>query len=271
MKKNKLDNDSLNDIIHLSKNILKLLYVVLIIGIVLCSVVICQQLGIFSFLGNLFQVLAPFFIGFIIAWLFSPLVLKLTKKGFSRIMASIIIYVVFLLFLIIFVRIFIPVLYDEVNELLSQLPTILNRLTDFVNNFFSSIKIDGFDIDNLKNNVVLSLNEYGYSIADSLPNFIMQTVSSLASGIGTIFFGLVIGLYMLFDFDNVSNILIKLFPRKYQMEGLNLLTDIGCEVRKTVNGTLLVASMVFVCDTIGFAVIGLNAALLLVCFAGLQI
>ena len=155
--------------------------------------------------------------------------------------------------------------------MLSQLPTILNRLTDFVNNFFSSIKIDGFDIDNLKNNVVLSLNEYGYSIADSLPNFIMQTVSSLASGIGTIFFGLVIGLYMLFDFDNVSNILIKLFPRKYQMEGLNLLTDIGCEVRKTVNGTLLVASMVFVCDTIGFAVIGLNAALLLVCFAGLQI
>ena len=43
----------------------------------------------------------------------------------------------------------------------------------------------------------------------------------------------------------------------------------GIEVRKTVSGTLLVALMVFICDTIGFAMVGLNAPLLFGIFCGL--
>ena len=84
-KKNEIDTGGLNEIIYLSKNILKLLFIILIIGIVLAGTILLKELGAFKFIGGVLNVLAPLFIGFVVAWLFAPIVDKLTKKGMSRI------------------------------------------------------------------------------------------------------------------------------------------------------------------------------------------
>lgn len=268
-KKNKIDTDGLNEIIYLSKNILKLLFIVLIISIALVAILLFREIGVFRFIGNVLNVISPLFIGFIVAWLFAPLVDKMTKKGMSRILASIIIYVVFILFLVVFFRIFIPIIYNELNELISTLPGIMTDITDFINNIFAKIDVEGVDIEGIKDSILNGITAYGNSISSSIPTTIVSIMSSLFSGLGSIFFGLIIGLYMLFDFDNVTNLLLKLIPKRYQMEIANLLEDIGREVRKSVNGTLLVACMVFVCDTIGFSIIGLKSALLFGLFCGI--
>ena len=268
-KKNKIDTDGLNEIIYLSKNILKLLFIVLIISIILVAIMLFREIGVFRFIGNVLNVLSPLFIGFIVAWLFAPLVDKMTKKGMSRILASIIIYVVFILFLFVFFRIFIPIIYNELNELISTLPGIMTDITDFINNIFAKIDVEGVDIEGIKDSILNGITAYGNSISSSIPTTIVSIMSSLFSGLGSIFFGLIIGLYMLFDFDNVTNLLLKLIPKRHQMEIANLLEDIGREVRKSVNGTLLVACMVFVCDTIGFSIIGLKSALLFGLFCGI--
>lgn len=268
-KKNKIDTDGLNEIIYLSKNILKLLFIVLIISIILVAIMLFREIGVFRFIGNVLNVLSPLFIGFIVAWLFAPLVDKMTKKGMSRILASIIIYVVFILFLVVFFRIFIPIIYNELNELISTLPGIMTDITDFINNIFAKIDVEGVDIEGIKDSILNGITAYGNSISSSIPTTIVSIMSSLFSGLGSIFFGLIIGLYMLFDFDNVTNLLLKLIPKRHQMEIANLLEDIGREVRKSVNGTLLVACMVFVCDTIGFSIIGLKSALLFGLFCGI--
>lgn len=268
-KRNKLDIDGVNEIIYLGKNILKLLFVVLIISIVLVAFVLFKEIGIFRFIGNVLSVISPLFIGFVVAWLFAPLVDKMTKKGMSRILASIIIYVVFILFLIIFFRIFIPIIYNELNELVSTLPAIMTKITNFIDDLFKEVNVEGIDINGMKDNILGAITAYGNSISSSLPTTIVNVMSKLFSGLGSIFFGLIIGLYMLFDFDNVTNLLLKLIPKRHQMEVANLLENIGREVRKSVNGTLLVACMVFVCDTIGFSIIGLKSALLFGLFCGI--
>lgn len=268
-KRNKLDIDGVNEIIYLGKNILKLLFVVLIISIVLVAFVLFKEIGIFRFIGNVLSVISPLFIGFVVAWLFAPLVDKMTKKGMSRILASIIIYVVFILFLIIFFRIFIPIIYNELNELVSTLPAIMTKITSFIDDLFKEVNVEGIDINGMKDNILGAITAYGNSISSSLPTTIVNVMSKLFSGLGSIFFGLIIGLYMLFDFDNVTNLLLKLIPKRHQMEVADLLENIGREVRKSVNGTLLVACMVFVCDTIGFSIIGLKSALLFGLFCGI--
>lgn len=268
-KRNKLDIDGVNEIIYLGKNILKLLFVVLIISIVLVAFVLFKEIGIFRFIGNVLSVISPLFIGFVVAWLFAPLVDKMTKKGMSRILASIIIYVVFILFLIIFFRIFIPIIYNELNELVSTLPAIMTKITNFIDDLFKEVNVEGIDINGMKDNILGAITAYGNSISSSLPTTIVNVMSKLFSGLGSIFFGLIIGLYMLFDFDNVTNLLLKLIPERHQMEVADLLENIGREVRKSVNGTLLVACMVFVCDTIGFSIIGLKSALLFGLFCGI--
>ena len=268
-KNNKIDTNGLNEIIYLSKNILKLLFIVLIIGIVLCMVLLFRELGIFKFIGNVLKVLSPLFIGFVVAWLFAPLVSKMTKKGMSRILASIIVYIVFVLFLVLFFRIFIPIIYKELNELIGTLPGIMNKITTFIDDVFAKIDAPGVDIEKMKNSVLSAVTAYGNSISSNIPTTIVSMMSSLFSGLGSIFFGLIIGLYMLFDFDNVTVLFLKLIPKRHQMETAELLENIGKEVRKCVNGTLLVACMVFVCDTIGFSIVGLKSALLFGLFCGI--
>ncbi len=266
-KKNNIDTDGLNEIIYLSKNILKLLFIVLIISIILVAVILLREVGVFRFIGNVLSVISPLFIGFIIAWLFAPLVTRMTKNGMSRILASIIVYIIFIAFLIVFFRIFIPIIYNELNDLLSSLPGIMNDITGFINNIFANIEVDG--IENIKTSILNGITTYGNSISSSIPTMIVSAMSNLFSAIGTIFFGLIIGLYMLFDFDNITTWLLKLIPQRHQMEIANLLENIGREVRKSVNGTLLVACMVFICDTIGFSIIGLKSALLFGLFCGI--
>ena len=268
-KKNELDTNGLNEIIYLGKNILKLSFIILIIGIILAGTMLLKELGVFKFIGSVLNVLAPLFIGFIVAWLFAPLVDKMTKKGISRILASMIVYVIFIAFLIVFFRIFIPIIYNELNELIKTLPSITEKITDFINSTFDKIDSDAFNIEAIKTNILDAITNYGTSISSNLPTTIVTIMSNLVSGLGTIFFGLIIGLYMLFDFDNVTNLLLKVIPVKHQVEVASLVEKIGSEVRKCVNGTLLVACMVFVCDTIGFSIIGLKSALLFGLFCGI--
>ena len=268
-KKDDVDTKGLNEIINLSKNILKLLFILLIIGIILAGIIIFKELGIFKLLRSVLNVLSPLFIGFVIAWLFAPLVDKMTRKGTSRILASITVYIIFILFLTIFFRIFIPVIYKELNELISSLPNITEKITIFVNSMFDKIDNDMFDVKNVKENILDAILSYGNNISSNFPTLIVTFMSNFVSGIGTIFFGLIIGLYMLFDFDNVTNLLLRLIPVKHQVEVASLVENIGVEVRKCVNGTLLVACMVFVCDKIGFSIIGLKSALLFGLFCGI--
>lgn len=268
-KKNEIDTNGINEIIYLSKNILKLLFIILIIGIILAGIILLKELGAFKFVASVLNVLSPLFIGFVVAWLFAPLVDKMTKKGIPRILASIIVYIVFILFLIIFFRIFIPIMYKELNELITTLPNIMSKITEFINNTFAKIDITGVDIESIKENVLAAITTYGTNISSNLPKTIVTFMSNLVSGIGTIFFGLIIGLYMLFDFDNVTNLLLRVIPLRHQVEVASLVENIGVEVRKCVNGTLLVACMVFVCDTIGFSLIGLKSALLFGLFCGI--
>lgn len=268
-KKNEIDTNGLNEIIYLGKNILKLTFIILIIGIILAGTILLKELGVFGFLGSVLNVLSPLFIGFIVAWLFAPLVDKMTKKGMSRILASMIVYVIFIAFLLVFFRIFIPIIYNELNELIKTLPSITSKITNFINNTFDKIDSDAFNVDAVKTNILDAITNYGTSISSNLPTTIVTIMSNLFSGLGTIFFGLIIGLYMLFDFDNVTNLLLKVIPVKHQVEVASLVEKIGSEVRKCVNGTLLVACMVFVCDTIGFSIIGLKSALLFGLFCGI--
>lgn len=267
--KKEIDSKEVNEVVSLTKKILNLLYIVMIVAIILCGVIIFQKLNIFSFIFTFLKVLAPLFIGFVIAWLFNPIVKKLNDKGIPRIIGSIIVYAVFVLFIFVFLRLLVPTLYKQINDFIANLPAILDKLTNFFDNIIAKISISGIDLTSFKDTIYSGADEFFVSFASSLPNSIVNILGSLISGVGTALISLVVGLYMLFDFDAIAEHFLKLVPNKNKYEINILLTDIGVEVRKTITGTLLVACMVFVCDTIGFAIVGLNAPLLFGLFCGL--
>lgn len=269
MKKNgeHIDNNEVNEVVSLTKKILKLLYIVMIVAIILCGTVILKNLNVWHVIFTLLKVLSPLFIGFVIAWLLNPIVTKMHKKGLPRIVGSLLVYAIFLIFIYIFLRILIPTLYNQINDLIATLPAILDKFQNFANDFLDQISISGVDLTSMKDNIFNSVGSYFVNMANSLPTSLVNILGNLFSGLGTVLISLVVGLYMLFDFDAIAGHFLKLVPNKNKYEIEVLLTNIGIEVRKTISGTLLVALMVFICDSLGFAIIGLNSALLfgLVC------
>lgn len=260
MKKEEIDKKNINEVVSLSKKILKLVYIVMIIGIIFLVTLLIKEWGILKFLLTILKVSTPFFIGFAIAWIFNPLVLKLEKKGIKRGFAVPIVYLLFLGFLFSFFYFLIPTVYNQLNDLIASIPSIFNQIEEFIKNILNNIQ--GINVAEVQKNIFATLESIMSSITTNLPEFILNSVGAIFSGIGTVLISLVIGIYMLFDFNNINEYLMKFIPKKNKDDVSSLINDMGQEVRKCVNGTLLVAFMVFVGDSIGFLAVGLKAPIL---------
>src|SRR5574344_1088490 len=268
MSKKNINTDDLNEIIDWGRKLLHLIYVVLMVAVILGVILFCRNFGIFNFLGKLLKILSPLFIGFIIAWLFNPLILSLRKKGFSKTLSTIVVYLIFVLLIALLIKVFIPLIYSQLNDFIKMIPNLSDSISNYVSDLFNASG-GQIDLSSTKDKLLASIQAYGDSLSSNLPTTALNIIKGFFSGLGVFGLGLIIGVYMSLDFDKLSTNLIKIIPRKNQKEIFDLLNKIGEEVRKCVNGTLLVACMVFICDTVGFAIIGLNSALLFGFFCGL--
>ena len=259
----KLDIEAVNEVVSLSKKILNIFYAAMIIGIVLILTIIVREWGIFKFFLNILSVLSPFFIGFILAWILNPLVTKLEKKKIPRVAGSMLTYVFLILIIVIFIRFLIPTIYEQLQMSLENLPVLFAEIEKVVDNIFSKLgHMEGVDFESIKEQVLGTLTGSLNEFMTSIPDVIVRLVRTIFSSLITISFGFVIGLYMLIDFDSINGHLINMLPKKNRFEASLLITNISTEVRKSVNGTFLVALMVFVCDSLGFFFIGLQAPIL---------
>lgn len=261
--KDKINYKKVNEVVSLTSKILNLVYIAMIIGIIFIATLLVKEWGILKFVMTILKVATPFFIGFVIAWLFNPLVVKLENRGWNRAVASMVIFLVFILIIFAFFSMLIPTIYTQLNDLIASLPGIFNSLknwiTNFLNNFNSS---DMVDVASIEANIFKSMEDLGTNITTNLPSMIMSIVGVVFSGLGTMAISLVVGLYLLFDFNNATDHLLKYIPKTHKYEIETLINQIGEELRKCVRGTLTVACMVFVCDSLGFALAGLKAPIL---------
>lgn len=261
--KDKINYKKVNEVVSLTSKILNLVYIAMIIGIIFIATLLIKEWGILKFVMTILKVATPFFIGFVIAWLFNPLVVKLENRGWNRAVASMVIFLVFILIIFAFFSMLIPTIYTQLNDLIASLPGIFNSLknwiTNFLNNFNSS---DMVDVASIEANIFKSMEDLGTNITTNLPSMIMNIVGVVFSGLGTMAISLVVGLYLLFDFNNAADHLLKYIPKTHKYEIETLINQIGEELRKCVRGTLTIACMVFVCDSLGFALAGLKAPIL---------
>lgn len=264
-----INKTELNDVISLSKKILKILYIVFIAILILATIVAVQKLNILGIVLEVLKVISPFFIGFIVAWLLRPLVLCLNKKTNNNALSSMLVFSAFLLIIFILLYAFIPTIYNEVNELVGLLPSFVEKITLKINEFFSNIESSSLSLTSFKDKLLLTITSISSEFTKNLPNLIINLIASLFNGIGSLVMGLIIGIYMLIDYDNICLHFIKLFSKNIQTDVIKLLDTMSMEVRKCVNGTFLVALMVMFCDSIGFTLIGLNAPLLFGLFCGI--
>ena len=269
-KKDSLDIENINGSIELLNRILKITFVVLIIVAIMVVTFVVKEWKIFSFIKILLKVLVPFFIGFIIAWLFNPIVKFLCNHKFNRASATILVYSVFLIILGTFIVYSVPTITDQLNQFINLIPRLSNSLNDIIDKgceFLTPILND--DVDAVKLELYNSVITIAKDITIGLPDKVITIVTTIVSGLGTFIISLFIGLYMLFDFDNVSKVLINFMPVSWREDARNLVDVSNKTLVNYIQGIFLTTLLVWIGNSIGFSIAGLKAALLFAFFCGI--
>lgn len=261
-KKEELNYHNLNEVIGLSKKMLKILYTCIILAIIVFIIILFKNLEIFKVLGSILGVISPFFIGLVIAWLLDPAVTYLQKKNVKRSIGTIVVFFVFILILYLLFRIMLPLLYTQLNEFITNsLPTLIKSTGTFIENLFTKLEATGFDFTSVETSVYKALENIGVDLTTGLPKAALNVVSTLVSSIGTFGLGLIVGFYLLIDFEGVKKI-FNYIPIKNK-EGFDyIIGKLNIAFRSFVQGTLFISLIIMILSSIFYGIIGLPSALL---------
>ena len=261
-KKEELNYHNLNEVIGLSKKMLKILYTCVILAIIVFVIILFKNLEIFKVLGSILGVISPFFIGLVIAWLLDPAVTYLQKKNVKRSIGTIVVFFVFILILYLLFRIMLPLLYTQLNEFITNsLPTLIKSTGTFIENLFTKLEATGFDFTSVETSVYKALENIGVDLTTGLPKAALNVVSTLVSSIGTFGLGLIVGFYLLIDFEGVKKIFNYISIKN--KEGFNyIIGKLNIAFRSFVQGTLFISLIIMILSSIFYGIIGLPSALL---------
>lgn len=269
-KISEIDKQKLNDLIILSKNVLKILYILLIVLGLYSIVRLTKEVKILEFVITILKIIAPLFIGFTVAWLFDPMVKWLQKKGVRRSLGTAVIYILLIGLIALIIGGIIPLLSDQLNEFIKIIPSIIDSAKVWIDGIMSRLRvIDGLDVELIEKEAIDKLVEISTNLTSDLPSMLMTFISKLLSGMGAIIVGLVIGFYLLMSFDNINETLITLFPKRIQRNTNEIIYEVNNSLRKFVLGAFLDSSLIFIVSSIGFCLIGLKAPFLFALFCAL--
>lgn len=269
-KKDKLDIESLNDALFTLKKILKIGFIFSIIALVFLATRLIKEWNILIFIKEFLIVISPIFIGLIIAWLLDPIVKWLQNKKVPRIVSCILVYVVFIGGIFLIVSLMIPTFINQIKDFVGTVPELLKNLKNFTNELFTNFSNNhNIDLSTVKSQLFMSIENFGINITTNLPNTLISIAKSLVSGGMTFILGLMIGFYMLYDFDKVNENILLFMPKTWRDGAYDLCLRINDSLRGYVQGVFFVMVLVFITQSIGLSLAGLKAPLIFALFCAL--
>ena len=266
-KEKEIDYSSLNSILSTGKKLINIVFFMIVIAAILLSTYLIKEWKLLEIIKEFLIVISPIFIGFLIAWLFEPLVTKMQKRKMPRVLACIIVYAAIIGLLFLIVYLFIPSLISEVKDFVKVAPDIYDDLSNFALNIIKRFDTNDYvNIAALKKELTRWLSDFGMSIASDLPKYILSIGKALISGGINLVLGLMVGFYLLYDFNKVNDFIFNLLPESIKYGYKDLTNRINTSLRSYVQGVLLVMFLVFITQSIGLTIAGLEAPILFALF-----
>ena len=216
-------------------------------------------------IANLFSldtwvsILSPLFIGIVIAWLLNPIVTYMQRKNINRVAGTIITYIAFILVLYLVLNSVLPILSDEINEFAKNVPIILDKIQVFVDGIFDKFENPAFDINATKLELYTKVESAVIEYTSKLPEISINVIKGVFSTLWSIVLGFMIGLYLLFDFDNAIKKTISFIPRRICDSLRSVVNKIDMALKNFIQGTLIVSTIIFLVCSVGFWFAGLKA------------
>jgi len=218
----------------------------------------------FAPIVRLFDILVlPISLSGFLYYLLRPIVGFLHNRGMKRWLAVTLLYLVFAGLIALFVWLVWPALRDQTNNFINNAPKVVEDLNDQVQDktedgsIVSSVLPESVDIES-------KISEYAQKGAAWASTYLTNVIAVVSQAIVLIGVVPVILFFMLKDGRKLEDYLLYLVPRKYKKEGRAALTEIdealGSFIVSRVVLNIILGGLMYV----GFLIIGLPYALLLV-------
>ncbi|MFP4252586.1 MAG: AI-2E family transporter [Guyparkeria sp.] len=216
----------------------------------------------------LLPILSPFVVGFIIAYLFNPVVTRLDRRGISRTWGTSLIFLVGALLLLVGLIALIPVLIEQTARLVRVFPQLLDivqqRVIPWVN---QTVGVE-LHVGQLRDLLVKHGETIGKMLADGLSN-VSTTGTAVFVAVMNLLLIPVIAFYLLRDWPLVTERIERMLPRHRADAIVELARESDRMLGNFLRGQLAVMIANGVTYAVGLTLIGLNTGIAIGLFAGL--
>ena len=200
----------------------------------------------------LFDVFLTLFVVIILASALSPLVEKIkTKFGIPRIMSILLIYLGLIAILGLTIYAIIPPAVDQLKNLSQSLPDYAGKITSLFSSLSASPVSSG--------NAIQSASGTLGNVAGTF----VASAGSFLGGLTTVFYILVLTLFLLLEEDGIRKFFVSLLPigqKAYVIEVTKKITD---KMGLWVTGQVILMAIIGVVTSLGLWIIGVPYALVL--------
>ena len=243
---------------------------VILIGCVIFRF-ITQWSNTSKLISQLWEILFPFFMGFLIAYILNPVVaffqrnvsIKLLKKksaSTQRGLAILISYLVMVGFIIVCLRFIIPQLYDSIRELSLMIPDIYKSIMSIFEHYRenSTDMFPGQIADMIETKTLPKLFELTNNLLTNIVPMLYEASMSFAKGLFNLFIAFIVSIYMTIDKFILKNagkrLVLAIFNENFSYRVLRTLKDChnifsGFIIGKSID-SLIIGLLAFVAMTI---------------------
>jgi len=215
------------------------------------------------FLYLIKSVIIILFVALILASALGPWVDWMQKKKIPRVIGIILIYLVLFAIISSVIYLIIPPIIEQVRELSTSFPAILEKMTSSFSAFRNYTSQHGI-FDNVKNTLG--------GISSNLEQAAGGVFSTLAGVFGSIFsffLVLVITFYMVVEENATRKIVWSVVPARHQPYVMQLMTRMQRKIGLWLRGQLILSLIIFSLTFLGLKILGVKYALVLALIAGL--
>ena len=228
---------------------------VILIGCVIFRF-ITQWSNTSKLISQLWEILFPFFMGFLIAYILNPVVaffqrnvsIKLLKKksaSTQRGLAILISYLVMVGFIIVCLRFIIPQLYDSIRELSLMIPDIYKSIMSIFEHYRenSTDMFPGQIADMIETKTLPKLFELTNNLLTNIVPMLYEASMSFAKGLFNLFIAFIVSIYMTID-----KFILKNAGKRLVLAIFN--ENFSYRVLRTLKDSLIIGLLAFVAMTI---------------------
>ena len=226
-------------------------------------VLICMTLGAFL-LWNISDILSPFILGGILAYLLDPVADKMESFGVPRLLTALTVSLFALFVLMTAAILVIPIIFDQINQIIGFIPYITNEIHVVMQKGFKVLnlgEVEDIDLVNLSKN----LNEVSPIFAKSIFN----SSFAILDFIFLLMVTPIVAIYLLVDWDKIIKEVEKVIPRRLEPTISQIVIEMHKTVASFLRGQFSVCIILAIFYAASLTALGLEYGLLVGLFSGL--